>query len=75
MFSQTPTMRCPEEAVMSHNDSKTSGLAVRTAIRAGRLRADQPDPPNRRTREMKKRRLSLAQFGMNEHGVATFTKA
>ena len=75
MLTQIDITRCPEEAAMSQNNSKANGLAVRSAIRAGRLRADQPDPPNQRQRATKKRRLTLAQFGVNEHGVPTFTKA
>ena len=60
---------------MSQNKSKTNGLSVRSAIRAGRLRVEQPDPVNQRQRATKRRRLTLAQFGVNEHGVPTFTKA
>jgi hypothetical protein len=59
---------------MAQNTTNSNGLTVRSAIRAGRLRADQPDPPNRRGRATRKR-LVLAQFGVNAQGVATFTKA
>jgi hypothetical protein len=65
-----------KETVMTQNNSKTNALTVRSAIRAGRLRADQPDPPNQRRRAARnRRRLTLGQFGVNEHGVPTFTKA
>lgn len=61
---------------MSQKNSTPNGLKVRTAVRAGAYsRVDQPDPPNRRQRVTRKRRLALAQFGVNEHGVPTFTRA
>ena len=60
---------------MSQNNTTSGALTVRSAVRAGRNRADQPDPPNRKQRASRKRRLTLAQFGVNEHGVPTFTKA
>jgi hypothetical protein len=65
----------PEEAAMSQNNTKSNALTVRSAIKAGRSRVDQPDPPNRRQRRSRTRRLAVAQFGVNEHGVPTFTKA
>ena len=62
---------------MSQKNSKSSVLTVKSAIRAGAYsRVDQPDPPNRKQRKTKQtRRLALAQFGVNEHGMPTFTKA
>lgn len=60
---------------MSQNNTKSNALTVRSALKAGRSRLDQPDPPNRRQRRSRTRRLALAQFGVNEHGVPTFTKA
>ena len=61
---------------MSQKDSKSNALTVKSAIRAGAYsRVDQPDPPNRRQRKTRARRLTLAQFGVNEHGMPTFTKA
>lgn len=66
---------------MSQKHTTSSGLKVRTAVRAGAFsRVDQPDPPNRKARtttttKTKKRRLVLAQFGVNEHGVPTFIRA
>ena len=61
---------------MSQKNTTSNGLKVRTAVRAGAYsRVDQPDPPNRRGRATRRRRLVLAQFGVNEHGVPTFTKA
>ena len=61
---------------MSQKNSKSSALPVKSAIRAGAYsRVDQPDPPNRKQRKTKTRRLALAQFGVNEHGMPTFTKA
>ena len=61
---------------MSQNNTTSSALTVRSAVRAGRYtRVDQPDPPNRKQRASRRRRLTLAQFGVNEHGVPTFTKA
>ena len=60
---------------MPQTSTSATALTVRSAIRAGRLRADQPDPPNRRPRANRKRRLALAQFGVNAHGAPTFTKA
>lgn len=59
---------------MSQNNAKSNGVPVRSAIRAGRRRVDQPDPPNQK-RRASRRRLTLAQFGVNEHGVPTFTRA
>ena len=59
---------------MAQNTTNANGLTVKSAIRAGRLRADQPDPPNR-GRKTRKRGLVLAQFGVNAHGVPTYTKA
>jgi hypothetical protein len=59
---------------MSQTNTTPSGLTVKSAIRAGRLRADQPDPPNRR-KIARRYRLTVSQFGVNAHGVATFTKA
>lgn len=61
---------------MSQKNTKSSALAVRSAVRAGAYsRVDQPDPPNRKQRATKRRRLALAQFGVNDHGVPTFTRA
>ena len=60
---------------MTQNTSTSNTLTVRSAIRAGRLRADQPDPPNQKRRATRSRRLTVAQFGVNAHGVPTFTKA
>lgn len=61
---------------MSQNNTTSSALTVRSAVRAGRYtRVDQPDPPNRKPRASRKRRLALSQFGVNEYGVPTFTKA
>lgn len=61
---------------MSQNKNKSNALTVRSAIRAGAYsRVDQPDPPNRRQRATRTRRLALAQFGVNAHGVPTFTRA
>ena len=62
---------------MTQNTSTTTGLTVRTAIRAGvargeATRADQPDRPNRRKYASK--RLMVSQFGVNAQGVPTFTK-
>lgn len=60
---------------MSQKNSKSSAFTVKSAIRAGAYsRVDQPDPPNQRQRKTRARRLSLAQFGVNEHGRPTFTK-
>jgi hypothetical protein len=66
-----------KEAVMSQKNSNSGALTVKSAIRAGGYnRADQPDPPNRKQRKTKKtRRLTLAQFGVNEQGLPTFTWA
>ena len=42
---------------------------------ATRGRVDQPDPPNRTQCEAwRKRRLALAQFGLNQNGDATYTR-
>ena len=61
---------------MSQKNTKSNILTVKSAIKAGAYsRVDQPDPPNRRQRKTQARRLTVAQFGVNEHGVATFTKA
>ena len=67
--------RRQKEAAMSQNHTKSNALTVRSALKAGRSRVDQPDPPNRRQRRSRTRRLAVAQFGVNEHGVPTFTKA
>jgi hypothetical protein len=67
-----------KEAAMTQNNSKSSALTVKTAVRAGAFstgRLEQPDPANRKQRKTRNRRLSLAQFGVNEHGLPTFTKA
>jgi hypothetical protein len=59
---------------MSQKNSKSSSLTVKSAIRAGGIvRVDQPDPPNRKQRKSGTRRLTLAQFGVNAHGLPTFT--
>ena len=40
-----------------------------------RGRLEQPDPPNRSQRGLgSERRLAPAQFSLNEHGEATFTR-
>ena len=61
---------------MSQKNSKSNALTVKSAVRAGAYsRVDQPDPPNRKQRKTKNaRRLTLAQFGVNEHGMPTFTR-
>ena len=61
---------------MSQTNTKSNALTVRSAVRAGAYsRVDQPDPPNRKPRAKRTRRLALAQFGVNEQGVPTFTRA
>jgi hypothetical protein len=71
------TTRRPKEAAMSQKNSNSSALTVKSSIRAGAYnsRLDQPDPSNRKQRKTRTRRLSLAQFGVNEQGMPTFTKA
>jgi hypothetical protein len=64
---------------MTEQTSTSNGLSVRTALKAGAVRpgagrAEQPDRPNFR-KQSSKRRLVVSQFGVNEHGVPTFTKA
>jgi len=63
---------------MTQHTSKSNGLTVRTALKAGAIRdgatrADQPDRPNRRMHTAA-RRLVVSQFGVNRHGVPTFTR-
>ena len=63
---------------MTQNTSKSNGLTVRTSLKAGAIRGeagrlDQPDRPNRRMHTAA-RRLVVAQFGVNAHGVPTFTR-
>jgi len=60
---------------MSQKNSNSSALTVKSALRAGYNRNDQPDPPNRKQRKTRIRRLTLGQFGVNEHGMPTFTRA
>lgn len=61
---------------MPQNNTNSSALTVRSAVRAGKYsRVDQPDPPNSRSRVIRRRRLALTQFSVNGQGVPTFTKA
>ena len=52
---------------MTQQTSTSNGLPVRSAVRAGRLRADQPDPPNQK-RHNAPTRLTVAHFGVNDKG-------
>ena len=68
-----------KETAMTQHTSKSTGLTVRTALKAGAVRpgagrADQPDRPNRRTHTAA-RRLAASQFGINAQGVPTFTRS
>ena len=69
------TRRHIKEAAMSQTNTKSNALTVRSAVRAGFSRVDQPDPQNRKPRSKRTRRLALAQFGVNEQGMPTFTRA